>query len=272
MNVNRGLFQNRMKKSGSIPIAFEKMDIPSTYWLHHACFYIVLLLIHYLNGLLVIKHDVKVNYTRKINHFAFFFLPTLLSSVVEYSYSAVTFFMDMVCAFVFLTCFAAPLRNRFQFLQIMFRSIDRPEDRPYTLIWLYTQFMASYAVLIPLLIYFESNNMIPLLMIIIIANGVGDGLAEPIGIRFGQRKYATYALFTKERYVRSDAGSACIFVTTLTTVIAFHAYFSPVQLFAACVTLPLLITLAEAFSPHTWDSPLIYATGGLTLIAIMHFL
>ncbi|MBL8498373.1 hypothetical protein ABF87_09560 [Nitrosomonas sp. JL21] len=248
------------------------MDIPSTYWLHHATFYVLLLLIHYLNGLLVVEHNVKVNYTRKINHFAFFFLPTLLSLVIEYPYSAITFFMDMVCAFIFLGCFAAPLRKRSKLLWIMFRSFDRPEDRPYTLLWLYTQFIASYAVLIPLLAYFESHEMLPLLMIIIIANGIGDGLAEPIGIRFGQRKYATYALFTKQRYVRSYAGSACVFVTTLIAVIAFHSYFNPAQLLAACVTLPLLITLAEAFSPHTWDSPLIYVVGGCSLIAIMQFL
>ena len=248
------------------------MDIPSTYWLHHAYFYALLLLIHYLNGLLVIECHVKVNYTRKINHFAFFFLPTLLSVVIEYPYSAATFFIDMVCAFLFLTFFTAPLRSRFKLLWIMFRSFDRPEDRPYTLIWLYTQFIASYAVLIPLLSYFESHEMLPLLMIIIIANGVGDGLAEPVGIRFGKRKYTTYALFTKQRYVRSYAGSACVFVTTLIAVIAFQSYFNPTQLMAALITLPLLITLAEAFSPHTWDSPLIYAVGGVSLIAIMQFL
>jgi len=248
------------------------MDIPSSYWLHHAYFYALLLVIHYFNGFLVIKHNIKVNYTRKINHFAFFFLPTLLSSVIEYPYSAATFFMDMVWVFIFLAFFTAPLRNRFKLLWIMFRSFDRPEDRPHTLLWLYTQFIASYAVLIPLLAYFESHEMLPLLMIIIIANGVGDGLAEPIGIRFGQRKYATYALFTTERYVRSYAGSACVFVTTLIAVIAFHPYFNPTQLLVACVTLPLLITLAEAFSPHTWDSPLIYAVGGLSLVAIVQFL
>lgn len=245
------------------------MDIPSAYWLHHAYFYALLLLIHYFNGLLVIKHNIKVNYTRKINHFAFFFLPTLLSSVIEYPYSAVTFFVDMVCAFLFLALFVPPLRNRFRLLWIMFRSFDRPEDRPYTLLWLYTQFIASYAVLIPLLAYFQSHDMLPMLMIIIIANGVGDGLAEPIGIRFGKRRYATYALFTKERYVRSYAGSACVFVTTLIAVIAFQSYFNPIQLIAALIALPLLITLAEAVSPHTWDSPLIYAVGGLSLIAIV---
>jgi len=109
-------------------------------------------------------------------------------------------------------------------------------------------------------------------MIIIIANGVGDGLAELVGIRFGKRKYTTYALFTQEKYVRSYAGSACVFITTFIAILAFHSYFSPIQFIAAVLTVPILITLAEAFSPHTWDSPLIYAVGGASLIGILHFL
>ncbi len=246
------------------------MNIPLEYWLHHAVFYAILFLIHYINGLLVIDRNFKVNYSRKINHFAFFFLPTALSSVIEYQYSAATFFMDMVCAFIFLTFFIAPLRNRFKLLLIMFHSFDRPEDRPFTLTWLYTQFIASYLVLIPLLIYFEGHDMLPLLMIIIIANGVGDGLAEPIGIRFGKRKYTTYALFTKERYVRSYVGSTCVLVTTFIAILMFQQYFTSIQLIAALLIIPILIALAEAFSPHTWDSPFIYAVGGVSLIGIFY--
>jgi phytol kinase len=248
------------------------MQIPFEFWLHHTIFYTLLFLIHYVCELCVIHCNLKVNYTRKINHFAFFFLPTLLSSVIEYPYSAATFFIDLICAFVFLTFFIAPLRNKFRVLFVMFSSFDRPEDRPWTLTWLYTQFIASYLVLIPLLAYFESREMLPLIMIIIIANGVGDGLAEPVGIRFGTRKYTTYALFTRQKYVRSYAGSACVWVTTVIAILAFQHYFSATQLIAALLLMPALITLAEAFSPHTWDSPLIYASGGASLIGIFHYL
>ena len=37
-----------------------------------------------------------------------------------------------------------------------------------------------------------------LVIIIMIINGIGDGLAEPIGIRFGKHKYKIYALFQKK--------------------------------------------------------------------------
>ncbi len=248
------------------------MPIPFEFWLHHAIFYTLLFLIHYACGLLVIHRNVKVNYTRKVNHFAFFFLPSLLSLIIEYPYSPATFFIDLICVFVFLTCFIKPMRNNFRVLSVMFSSFDRPEDRPFTLTWLYTQFIASYLVLIPLLIYFQSREMLPLVMIIIIANGIGDGLAEPVGIRFGKKKYSTYALFTKQRYVRSYLGSACVFVTTAIAILAFHQYFNATQLAVALLVMPILITLAEAFSPHTWDSPLIYAAGGISLMGVFHYL
>jgi len=244
------------------------MNIPAEYWLHHALFYTLLLFISYWCGLLVIHHNVKVNYTRKTFHFAFFFLPLLLQSVVAYSYSAATFLMDIALVFIFLTVFIAPIRTRFRPVATMFRSIDRPEDRPLTLTWLYTQFLVSYLVLIPLLAYFSHHDILPLIMIILLANGIGDGLAEPVGIRFGKRKYTTFALFTRKKYVRSYVGSACVFIATFVSILLFHQHFNTVQLIVALVTIPLLITLAEAFSPHTWDSPLIYGVGGLALIGV----
>jgi len=61
-------------------------------------------------------------------------------------------------------------------------------------------------------------------------------------------------------------GSACVFVATFVSILLFHQHFNTVQLIVALVTIPLLITLAEAFSPHTWDSPLTYGIGGLALI------
>ena len=246
------------------------MNVPLEYWQHHAILYALLFLIQYVCGLLVIHQNVKVNYTRKINHFAFFFLPVSLLSVVEYEYNAATFAMDIVCVFVFFTFFIAPIRNRVKLISIMFHSFDRPEDRPLTLTWIFSQFAASYLVLIPLLVYFDRHDMLPLIMIIIIANGVGDGLAEPVGIRYGKRKYTTYALLTKKKYVRSYVGSACVFVATFMAILMYQQYFSAMQLIVALLTMPILITLAEAFSPHTWDSPLIYGVGGVSLIGVFH--
>jgi len=44
-----------------------------------------LLSIQYCTGLLVIYKGIKVNYTRKINHFAIFFIPVLMTFVDAFS-------------------------------------------------------------------------------------------------------------------------------------------------------------------------------------------
>lgn len=63
-------------------------------------------------------------------------------------------------------------------------------------------------------------------------------------------------------------GSACVYGATFISILAFHSHFNTVQLAVALLAIPVLITLAEAFSPHTWDSPLIYGVGGIALIGV----
>ena len=50
------------------------------YWIHIGLLFLLLFCIEYINGLIVKYQHVKVNYTRKINHFAIFFTPMLLMS------------------------------------------------------------------------------------------------------------------------------------------------------------------------------------------------
>ena len=242
---------------------------PAEYWIHHTIFYSLLLGIHYANGRWVIRRGIRVNYTRKINHFAVFFLPPLLRVFVPYDYNPQAFLVDIGLTFFFLTMFTRPFRSRSSVLLTMFRSFDRPEDRPFTLLWLSTQFLVSYLVLIPLLMYFSEQQILPLIFIVILTAGIGDGLAEPVGVRFGKHKYTTYALFTKRRYTRSIEGSACVFFTCMLCTLGFSSYFTDTQFIMAITFLPILLTLAEAWSPHTWDSPFIYLVGGVTLIAII---
>ena len=101
----------------------------------------------------------------------------------------------------------------------MFLSFDRPEDRPNTLLWLSTQLIAGYLILIPIIIYFYKIGYGALILVPILVNGIGDGLAEPVGVRFGRLKYKTYALFTKIKYERTIEGSACVFFTSIILII-----------------------------------------------------
>ncbi len=239
------------------------------YWTHitilHSCF----LLLFYVCGILVQDYSVRVNYTRKIMHFALFFLPQFLLSFFPYQSSVFTGIFNATLTMAVLGLFIQPLRNNIVLFNTMFKSIDRPEDRPYTLLWLTTQFLASYLVLMPLIYYLNQHQLRDLLYIPILIIGLGDGLAEPVGVRFGRHKYSTRAIFSSRSYTRSIEGSLCVFVVSLITIISYRELFTLTQLTVALTIIPLLMTLTEAISPHTWDSPFLYLVGGVSLITIL---
>ncbi len=150
----------------------------------------------------------------------------------------------------------------------MFTAFDRPEDRPYTLKWLFTQYLATYLVALPLWLLFKTQNHTEAIPIIILINAIGDGLAEPIGVTWGKHKYKTGALFTKDKFTRSYEGSACVFVIAVLALIVYRDSFTANQFIVAMLTVPVISTLAEAKSPHTWDSPFIFAATGINLALV----
>ena len=55
-------------------------------------------------------------------------------------------------------------------------------------------------------------------------------------------------------------------------VIAMHAdYFTTTQYALGMLFVPIILTLTEAYSPHTWDTPFLMFTGYLSLILVMQF-
>jgi phytol kinase len=228
--------------------------------------------IQYCTGLLVRHKGVKVNYTRKINHFALFFVPVFLRSVFPHEQSLVRFIIGCVIGTLILLIYCKPIRNKMSMIATMFLSFDRPEDRPNTLWWLFTQILVSYIIFVPAVIVFVLSGLEGLIWIPLLIVAFGDGLAEPVGIRFGRHKYATYAFFSKKKYVRSLEGSACVILASTIVVAVFHSSFTQLQFIIALIIIPVLMTFVEAFSPHTWDSPTLYLAGysalyGITRIA-----
>ncbi len=224
--------------------------------------------VQFCTGLLVKHKGVKVNYTRKINHFILFFIPVYVDRVFAYEESFGYLTLGAVVAVLSLAIYLEPVRKRVPVIATMFMSFDRPEDRPRTLLWLSTQMAAGFMVLLPMIVLFYYNDLLEWIFLPILINGIGDGLAEPVGVRFGKHSYTVRALFTRKKYVRTLEGSACVFIVTIAITVLFHASFSPWQFAAAIVVLPLLMTLTEAFSPHTWDTPFLFLVGYLTLFGI----
>jgi dolichol kinase len=233
---------------------------------------LLLYAIAYLTGRWVEVSHIKVNYTRKINHFALFFLPQLLMKLNPFTPTVATILTGSLIGILTLAIYVRPLRNRCSVIGTMFTSFDRPEDRPFTLFWLSTQIIASYVVVAFLMVFVLNKHHYDIMFIPILINGIGDGLAEPVGIRFGKHAYQTRALFTKKRYTRTLEGSACVFVTSIIAVLLYNPHFESSQFIAALLIIPILMTLAEAFSPHSWDSPFLFLVGGLSLAGILEYL
>lgn len=227
-----------------------------------------LVFIQYVNGLLVIHKNFRVNYTRKINHFLLFFIPIFLNRGYIHEEAFWLYAIGAVLAVAKFVFYVKPIRDRVPFIKTMFASFDRPEDRPYTLLWIVTQTSAGYLVLLPASLLFAYYDLFYLVTIPILIYGIGDGLAEPVGVRFGKHHYSAYALFTRRGYTRSLEGSAAVFVTSLVVVAFFHQYFEPRQLVVALLAVPVIMTLVEALSPHTWDAPTMFFAGYLTLFGI----
>ena len=109
-------------------------------------------------------------------------------------------------------------------------------------------------------------------LLVVCLSMIGDGLAEPIGVRFGRIKYKTYALFTKRRYFRTLEGSLAVFVSTIFVIIWFKGLFTDQQFFWALCILPLTLTITEAISPHTWDGPFLSGVSGISVSLILAFI
>ena len=115
---------------------------------------VILFSIQYVSGSLVYYKGIKVNYTRKINHFALFFVPMFLDNILPAEPSIESIIIGSFIAVVSLAIYIKPVRNKSRIIERMFLSFDRPEDRPNTLLWLSTQITFGYLILIPNIIFF----------------------------------------------------------------------------------------------------------------------
>ena len=228
----------------------------------------ILISVAYASGNLVYYKGLKVNYSRKINHFALFFVPMFLDKIIPAKPSIESIIIGSFLAVLSLVIYIKPIRNKSMIIERMFLSFDRPEDRPNTLLWLSTQITFGYLILIPAIIYFFTRGYEGLILIPILVNGIGDGLAEPVGVRFGRTKYKTYALFSKIKYERTVEGSACVFFTSIVVIIFFHSGFTSSEFILALIIFPIVMTLAEAIAPHTWDTPFLFLFGYFTIFIV----
>ena len=129
--------------------------------------FLLTFLIAYLSGLLVKYKNVKVNYTRKIDQLFLFFIPAFadyffMNNNPSTSFMVINQALFMIATFVI---FIKPFRNKVSMIATAFSSFDRPEDRPYTLLWFAAQGVLGYVVLVPIIALFNQHHMFNMLNI-----------------------------------------------------------------------------------------------------------
>ncbi len=107
--------------------------------------------------------------------------------------------------------------------------------------------------------------------------GIGDGVAEPIGTRFGRHRYAIPSVFSRRPCSRSLEGSLAVVVGSFATIVCcFGPYPFPgmPQLLFSAALIGLAIGVIEALSPHGLDNLTIPLSSAILLrgLAIVHWL
>merc|ERR1712100_810793 len=89
-----------------------------------------------------------------------------------------------------------PIRECNKFFMMQFNAFDRPEDRPFTLKWIVLGDIVPGMVVLALFYVifgpYHTINGVPvteLCYIFAMVAGLGDGLAEPVGVYTGTHKY-----------------------------------------------------------------------------------
>ena len=211
----------------------------------------------------------KVNYTRKIQHFAAYLVP-LLSPPTAPLGILPHLWESLFVLFMFLVLIK-PVREFSTFFMLQFNSLDRVEDRPNTLKWIVLGNILPGLLIITIFKQvFETYLNLPILAsIVVFTVAIGDGFAEPVGTYLGKKKYVVPSWNLKNRYVRSYAGSACVYLFALLFIILYKEQFAnPQEFWSAIILFPPVMTLSEAFAPHSMDTPIMMLIGFSLLFGI----
>lgn len=236
----------------------------------------ILLFINYCSSFFlgkgVEKYNWNVNYTRKVLSLSVFITALLINDYLNYNLQSAPW-LSVIFVTILLYSFSEKWRKKSSFLATCFSAMDRPEDRPYTLYWLSTEVIVNFLIIMSFSTLYRYVGVYNFSYLTVLIVSLGDGLAEPIGVRFGYHKYKTYAFFVKDRvYTRSLQGSAAVYCVSFAIICIFSHIFTPAEFIYALCIIPIVATIAEAKSPHTWDGPLMHIACHSAIIAIIYFI
>ena len=211
----------------------------------------------------------KVNYTRKIQHFAAYLVPLLSPPTAPLG--ILPHLWESLFVLLMFLVLIKPVREFSKFFMLQFNSLDRVEDRPNTLKWIILGNILPGLLIITIFKQvFETYLALPALAsIVVFTVAIGDGFAEPVGIYLGKKKYVVPSWNLKQRYVRSYAGSFCVYLFAVIFILLYKDLFAnPYEFWIALTIFPPVMTFSEAFAPHSMDTPIMMLVGFTLLFTI----
>jgi dolichol kinase len=148
-----------------------------------------------------------------------------------------------------------------------FAANTRPSDRPHEALFFWSSWLLSMIALwLADLLFLD----VPITRTAALLVGLGDGLAEPIGLRWGYHRYRVYGWGTKRPTFRSVEGSLC--VMTISFLVVLFCYWPSEEsalmpVVGGALIVAAVLTLVEALSPHGWDNFTIPVSAALVLHA-----
>lgn len=199
-----------------------------------------------VTGALRLRGELRAGDARKINHVLalagvalwFGWLPT----EVARGSAIVTGATLLVC--VLVTCGLREYRP----FRWGFAANTRPSDAPHEAAFFWSSWLVSMvAILIADLLFLDMRVTRTAALVV----GLADGLAEPVGVRWGRHRYSVQWPGMRAA-VRSVEGSLCVLVTSFLVVLG--CYWETEGVVAGTVLIAVLLTVVEAASPHGWDN------------------
>jgi phytol kinase len=221
-------------------------------WLRVVGFVALVVAVWELAGRLKLIGWCRAGDARKLNHVTalaggaviFGWLPEPVGRASGYTGMAVAFgFLLVMCA----------SRNRPVF-RTMFAGYARESDAPHEAFHVWFSWLVSIAGLVAIDRAFGDLTITRTAGLVL---GLADGVAEPVGVRWGRHRYRVPSLTGPVEY-RSVEGSAAVFVATFLVILATRLPTSA----GLALLIATTVTVAEAASPHGLDNLTIPLTVG----------
>jgi phytol kinase len=224
-----------------------------------AAFVAAVLLLWWVAGRLKWAGRLRPGDARKLNHVCALVGGALWFGWLPSDAAAGSFLAAGGVLFVLLAIVCG-LRARAPFA-LLFHGHGRATDTPYEGLHVWSSWLlAIYGLALAHLLFGMAATRAAALLL-----GVGDGLGELVGARFGRHRYRVPALGPAAGGWRTLEGSAAVFAGSLAAVLCCYwdgsATTLPARLMAAA-TAALAVTVVEAVSPHGADNFTIPVVGG----------